>query len=199
MSEQTWTRQALEKAIREQHTDGAAWNHETLADAILSGPPAPQPIAPGTVGTATWVTVEGVVPMDEVVEGFVADGTAEERDRLGEAAFAAIRTAGAHHDGAQTWQAYFRPMTFPAWDVAVSNAVKAVRRDVRLAEDQSDRWQERAKAAEARLASILALLDNPGPDVSCADRNLTTPGCFAVDLASRIRALAGPETTGAGQ
>ena len=63
------------------------------------------------------------------------------------------------------------------------------RAEVERLRSAAAREKIRADAAEALLARVTALLDAPGDDVSCAGRNLTEPGCFAHDLAVRIRAV----------
>lgn len=92
----------------------------------------------------------GFGPKDALALLDALDEAERERDELGKAAFAAILAAGEDTDGARSWADYFRPLKFPAWDVAVQRAVTRLREDLAQSDDE-------AEAAEAALARVRAL------------------------------------------
>ena len=195
-------------------------------DFVSATRPAPPTPAPGTVGTATVVSIptgnegqhmrcmrtsagyafeSGLFVDDESdvyrVRDFVPDADTAalraEVERL-EAQTARDR---ADLDAAASMR---ERLQHEVAKLREAQAIIAAERDTHLqglARVAEERNAERARAdaAEARLARVLALLDAPGDDVSCAGRNLTEPGCFAHDLAARIRALvAGDEQAAQG-
>ena len=147
--------------------------------------PVPPTPAPGTVGTATVEYESGL--------GFEGSAIHGRRNVMA-------------WDGGQFIEAELRHVVRFVRDADTTTLraeVESWRRAADAAEERitvhlgveaelargKDEEAARADAAEARLARVMALLDAPGDDVSCAARDLTTPGCFAHDLAVRIRAL----------
>lgn len=83
------------------------------------------------------------------------DALTDERDRLGDAAFAAILTSGEDTDGARDWRNYFRPLVSPAWSTVVEEAVARERSDVDREADliRAEAWDEGFDAGEQDYAS----------------------------------------------
>lgn len=70
-----------------------------------------------------------------------------ERDVLGKAAFAAVVASGEDVAGSETWESYFRPMTFP-------NRVDAVHQNVTSLREERDQSDREALTAENTLSLI---------------------------------------------
>jgi len=111
----------------------------------------------------------------------------EERDRLGDALYAAYVATGADADGAQDWRQLFLPITSPSWTAVITDEINQLRvdadSDVARAEADRDRYAaaiRRAREIVQRYAHTglrYALMNAEDGPLASVDSGSASVGC----------------------